>query len=226
MLMKSAQILKKVIADYTSIAKEFDSTRNQSWPEFEDFLKIIKPSKGVKIKLLDAGCGNGRLLDFFNEKSIKNIDYTGIDNNRVLLKIARGKHPKAEFKKAAFKYGDILSLPLPARSFDCVWCIAVLHHIPGTRLQLKALKILKKILKKNGVLMLTVWNLWQPKYKKYICARMHEALIPWGGNKKTKRFYYAFKQAELAALLKKAGFKNFKKIGNNPNIAFVCYEKN
>lgn len=213
-------ILKKVIADYTAIADEFDITRKSSWPEFMLFEKALVKSQSLsannktKIKLLDVGCGNGRLFDFLDHKI---IDYTGADNNSALLRIAKKNNPKARFKKA-----DMLSLGYKSNQFDSVWCIAALHHLPTQALQKKVLVNIKKILKKGGTLMITVWNLWQPKYKKLIDIKTHHSYIPWGNPVKAERFYYAFTIHEFEKLLKEAGFSTLKKISTRPNIAYVC----
>lgn len=191
-------------------------TRNRPWPEFDLLVKHMNFKK--EQKLLDLGCGNGRLLSFFKDKP---TDYTGLDNNKKLLSFAKKSHPKAKFK-----YGDILHLPFPASSFDTVWCIAVLHHIPTEKLQLKACKEMLRVLKSKGKLMLTVWNLWQPKYKKYIDKKTHDCLIPWGTEKKVKRYYHAFTSPELKRLLKESGFELKKeiKLKDSWNLSYV-YEK-
>lgn len=221
--MRTKRILRKIKNDYTLIAKEFNVSRSAPWPEFDlflHFLKLAQPAdadkirKREKIRLLDLGCGNGRLFNFLKHES--NIKYFGIDNNRSLLQIAKKNHPDG-----TFRYGDALALPFRAASFDTVWCIAVLHHIPA-ELQLRALQEMYRVLKKNGTLMLTVWNLWQPKYKKYIDPKTHRALIPWGTEKKIKRYYYAFRPRELHQLLTAAGFSTLKKVRSMHNIAYIC----
>lgn len=210
--MEAKAILKKVKEDYNLIADEFDATRQKPWKEF--FL-CKKYARG---RVLDVGCGNGRLA-YFLKKQIKNktIDYIGIDNSRALIKIAKKNHPFARFR-----YGDILNIPLGSWFFDTIFCIAVLHHIPSKNLQLKALKEMKRVLKKSGVLVITVWNLQQKKYKKYIDAKTREAFIPWGQDKKVRRFYYAFTAPEFKQLLKKAGFSKLKNKSANRNLIFIC----
>lgn len=201
------------------IAHEFDATRDRPWPEFKVFLAALK--KLGKIKLLDVGCGNGRLSHFLTlrqaQGDIQPIDYTGMDNNRTMLKIAKKKNPKAKFR-----YGDICKLPFPARSFDTVWSIAVLHHLPVKKLQQKALQEMKRVLKPGGLLCLTVWNLWQKKYKKYIDTKTHHAHIPWGQNKKILRYYYAFRATEIHKLLETTGFYSIKKLRSKHNLSYLC----
>lgn len=216
-------ILKKIKKDYSIISNEFDATRQYAWPEFYVLLKYLKKhhilrqaQDDMRIKLLDVGCGNGRLFSFLKYEPIK---YVGIDNNRALLKIAKKNHPDVKFR-----YCDILKLPFPARSFDTVWCIAVLHHIPTQKLQLKALKEMKRVLKTDGMLMLMVWNLWQPKYRKYIDKKTHDANIPWGSKKNPKvwRYYHAFTKTELEELLKRTYFSRLKKVRSQYNLAYIC----
>lgn len=213
----SLDLLAKVKSDYSKIAEEFDETRNKPWPEFDIFLKMTlgannQPSN-KKVELLDAGCGNGRLFEYLKNQP---VNYTGIDNNRTLISIAKQKN-----SSITMKHGDILKLPFQSERFDSVWCIAVIHHIPTKTLQLKALKELKRVTKKGGKLLFTAWDLWQPKYKKFIQKRTHFAMIPWGTKKLVQRFYYAFTNKEIKELLMKAGFKKIKRVKSKNNFAYV-----
>jgi len=108
--------------------------------------------------VLDLGCGDGRLFQIFRDK---NIDYTGIDISEKLIKIAKRKNPNTKFI-----VGDALKLPFPDNSFTKVFNIAVLHHIPSKKLRLQLLSEAKRVLKPDGLLILTVWNLWDKKVLK------------------------------------------------------------
>lgn len=214
-------LLDKVVEDYNTISEEFNKTRQKNWEEFNIFPKYIK--KGDTIA--DLGCGNGRLLDFLKDR--QEINYIGIDNSITLLEKAKEQH-----KDGKFKNGDLLKLPLQDHSIDVAIAIASIHHIPSQELRKKALMDISRIIKPNGTLILTAWNLFQPKYKKYIWqSRLRHILsfgkydsrdtfIPWG---KTgiKRYYYAFKEKELQDLLKVNKFDVIeKKTGSN--FTFVC----
>lgn len=215
-------LLKKVIKDYTEISEEFDQTRKTKWEEFDIFLKYIKDKNTVA----DVGCGNGRFYEFL--KRHKTTKYIGIDNNKKLLEKAKKE------KDAKFIKGDLLKIPLGKESVNIVLEIASLHHIPSKKLREKAIKEGNRILKKNGIFIVSVWNLFQPKYKKYIRKAFlkailtlgkydtRDAFIPWA--KKTERYYYAFKEDELEKLLKKTGFEILEKEKNN-NIVFICRKK-
>lgn len=215
-------LLKKVKKDYAKIAEEFDQTRKTKWEEFDNFLKYIKDKNTVT----DIGCGNGRFYEFL--KQHKKTKYIGIDNNKKLLEKAKKE------KNAKFIKGDLLKIPLKKESVNVVLEIASLHHIPSKELREKAVKEVNRVLKKNGIFIVSVWNLFQPKYKKYIRKAFlksilslgkydpRDTFIPWA--KKTERYYYAFKENELEKLLKKNGFEILEKEKNN-NIVFICRKK-
>jgi len=211
-------LLKKVKEDYNLTAKEFSDTRFKAWNEFKIFKKYVKNSDRV----LDLGCGNGRLYDLFKNKQ---IDYIGVDNSESLINFAQRKHPKAKFILS-----DVLNLPFFDHEFDVVISVAMLHHIPSEELRIKAFKEIKRVLKKDGMVIITVWNLRQLKlifkYKLWhliFGSRIQkldkgDTFIPWKAKKgKTiKRYYHAFTLRELTRIVKKSGFKILKKIkGNN-----------
>jgi len=140
-------LLKKTIQDYNLIAKDFSSTRYSVWPELNIFGQYLKEGD----RILDLGCGNGRLFELFKNK---NIDYVGVDNSEKLIEISKKKYPDGKFQVA-----DALNLPFLDNYFDKIFSIAVLHHIPSSELRLKFLKEAKRVLRPQGILILTVWNL-------------------------------------------------------------------
>jgi ubiquinone/menaquinone biosynthesis C-methylase UbiE len=118
------ELLGKVKKDYSRIAKPFDATRQSPWKEFDRFGSYLEANQ----RLLDIGCGNGRLFSFLKDK---HVSYLGVDNNGVFLELAKKNFPDAEFRNA-----DVLSLPFASASFDHVWNIAALHHIPSKALRM------------------------------------------------------------------------------------------
>ncbi len=213
--MKTEQILHKVIADYEQISEEFGASRQAAWPEFNLLREKIE---GKKIKLADIGCGNGRLGKLL---ASENVSYYGVDNNASLLALAKIQltdlSPKAILRKAHMQ-----KLPFKKDFFDITVSFAALHHLPTASLQLKALKEMRRITNKEGFVFITVWNLWQPKYKKHINPKNHHSFIPWGNPVQVERFYYAFKVNELKDLLKKAGFTTIRRLSSDHNFFFQC----
>jgi len=198
---------QKTIADYDKIAPHFSQTRNFLWPEFKFFEHYLKP----KQKILDLGCGNGRLSQLILEK---NCDYLGMDNSERQLKEGKKLFPNLKFQK-----GDLTNIPLKNESIDQIWTIAAFHHLPDQKTRLKALKEMRRVLKKNGQIILTNWNLFQPRYKKYVNQAIwnflktfglkyawNDTFIPWKSGEKelTKRYYHAFTPWELSQLFKKS----------------------
>ena len=208
---KQKEILKIVRQNYEEIAESFDETREKPlWPPLVEFLKEVKGGE----KVLDAGCGNGRLLRALGTKKIK---YFGTDLSENLIKICREKYPDNNFSVA-----DILNLGILAEyDFDWVFSIAVLHHLPGLDLQVAALKQLKNKVKADGRIVLTVWNMWsEDRFKKMLWKffllkligrnqmDFGDVLFDWKRSGMTsKRYYHAFRRCELKKIVKRAGLK-------------------
>ena len=164
----------------------FSGSRKEVWPEFEELKKYIKDGERV----LDLGCGNGRLFELFKNKKVK---YIGIDSSEKLIKKAKEKYGNY------FQIAGIFSLPFSDDYFDSIWVIAVFHHIPSQELQLKALKEIGRVLKKNGKIIMTCWYLFRPFFRKDILISPKKL--------KVQRYYRAFTKKELKKLFEKTGFK-------------------
>lgn len=102
--------------------------------------KIIKFIKkfGRGDRYLDAGCGTGLILRHLPKNS------TGIDiNPRNIIK-AKKHAPNAHVILA-----DLEKLPFKKDSFSTIICTEVIEHQPNPKISLKEVK---RVLKKNGVL--------------------------------------------------------------------------
>lgn len=207
------KLLQSVSESYNQIANEFSDTRHYAWDEF----KYFKPYLFENAEIVDLGCGNGRLIKFLDQYYLgQPYRYVGIDNSTNLLQAAHQKFPKNVFLP-----GDQLNIPLSENQADIIFNIAAFHHIPSKILRLKALAEMKKVLRHNGILIITVWNLWQTKYwwanltgwLRSIFSlgdyAVNDLYIPWKngqGKVVSKRYYHNFIPAELNRLLKKSGF--------------------
>lgn len=197
------KIRSQVKNAYSDIAGEFDKSRKNQWLEFLYFLEFIENN----VTVLDLGCGNGRLCELLKSKK---VDYLGIDNNSNLLEKAKDNFPEAKFQ-----LGDMVDLNLPDNYFDAIFCIAAFHHLPGRKLRRRSVNEMHRVLKKKGVLILTVWNLFQLKYLKNLIHAVlsfilhiglkyawNDLWVKWG-NHPTKRYYHAFLPNELLSYFKK-----------------------
>jgi 2-polyprenyl-3-methyl-5-hydroxy-6-metoxy-1,4-benzoquinol methylase len=220
------ELLNIVKRNYDEIADKYNETRKKRLePLWSEIVRYAKDAKSGS-KVLDVGCGNGRLIEAFGE--IK-INYLGIDINEKLLEYARTQKPGFDFRT-----GNILELgQIPETDFDYVFSIAVLHHLPGHDLRIQALKQLKNKVKPDGRIILTAWNMngrsWKKKkftkkIWKFFFLKLigknkmdfGDLLIDWKSSNSisvSKRYYHAFRKYELKKLAKEAGLsieKSFK----------------
>lgn len=209
------KLAKKIIRDtekgYNLISEKFAQTRNHLWKDLEFIGSYCK--KGDKV--LDFGCGNGRLLDFLGKKD---IDYTGVDISAKLLKEAQHQFRGLgiEFQKIS----GLGSLALESDSFNVVYAIAVFHHLPSNEIRKKMAAELYRILKPEGTIVITVWNLWQWKYWRNIFFNWEEKILgksflDWNDcyidfqdnrNNIFPRYHHAFIKRELTELFSQTGF--------------------
>lgn len=208
-------LLQKNKEDYDRIAEEFSRKRSYLSGDILELKKYA--AEGDKI--LDLGCGNGRLFELF--KGMK-VNYTGADVSENLLAAAERKYPAADSMgspQAEFVKVDFLKLPFPDGSFDKVYCLSVFHHIPSRDFRLRFLAEIKRVLKPDGVLILTVWNFWGIfKIFKYaflkIFARtgtdFKDIFVPFkdaSGKILAERYHHCFTKRELKRLFSESGFE-------------------
>lgn len=195
------KILEEIRNNYNLISEDFSRTRNKFWREMNFISDYSKDGD----KILDLGCGNGRLSEIFQGK---NIDYWGIDFSNELIEIAKKRYPQLRFQAA-----DALNLPFPDDFFDKVFSIAVLHHIPSRELRIQFLKEIKRVLGPRGVAVISVWRFSLARKIKLLfkSCLLHRNLdwgdvfVPWKGE--LLRYVHMFSEKELAVLSKEAGFK-------------------
>lgn len=217
-------LLEKTCQDYNLIAKDYARTRHFIW-DIKNLVQYLSPGD----RILDLGCGNGRLLEILKDK---NIDYFGVDFSEKLVEIARRNYPGVKFQKA-----DALNLPFPVNFFDRVFSIRTLPHIPSKEFRLRFLEEIRRVLKPRGVLILTAWYAYRFGAKRNFLLILKniflkavgkskldfgDALIPW--DKKIMRYYHFFTMGELEKLAKEAGF-HIRKIWTNLHDIYLIAEK-
>lgn len=103
---------------YNHLAKTYDENRfGNSYGKYIDeqeraFLNSFFRDKSY-VKVLDLGCGTGRLLNFATH---------GADFSEEMLNIARQKYPEKILTK-----GEISKIPF-VDEFDCIFCFHVIMH--------------------------------------------------------------------------------------------------
>ncbi|MFA4830999.1 MAG: class I SAM-dependent methyltransferase [Patescibacteria group bacterium] len=186
---------------YNKIAKHFSATRKFLWDDLKPLAKYTKNGD----KVLDIGCGNGRLYQLFSDLS---IDYVGLDNSEGQIEMARKNYPKAKFIIA-----EMTALPFDENSFDVIYCIAAFHHLPDEETRLQALAEMKRVLKSGGYILMTNWNLYSDSAQKTVkkgkwSQEAGEFMVPWYNSQREilgQRYYHGFTLGELEDLFKKTG---------------------
>lgn len=135
--------VQTTIATYDKTAEKYIVKVQQyaPVPEREKFISLVKPGG----KILDAGCGSGRDVNYFASKGFM---VTGIDLSDGLLSYAREHaHPNAIFQKM-----DLRTITLNT-SFDGIWASASLLHLKRGEL-LPVLRNFQHMLMPGGILFL------------------------------------------------------------------------
>ncbi len=186
---------------YEAIAEAFDASRQHPWRELGRYANDIREGD----RILDLGCGNGRLL-----KALPNVnyEYVGIDGNEFLISQAKAEAPRSIFCRERLEDVELVS-----GSFDHIFCIATFHHLVTREDRQLLLKKCHEALKPEGILILAVWNLWQWKYMRYLFSQVtykiswNDFFVPWKLPAGTVwRYYHGFTARELVSLFREAGF--------------------
>jgi tRNA (uracil-5-)-methyltransferase TRM9 len=197
---------------WDSIAKSFDKTRRKPWLECLDFIENI-PCNSV---VLDLACGNGRHLIPCAKKYKKVV---GIDISSKLLEIAQDKIIKEKLTNTSFIHSVAEYIPLKDSSIDAVLYIAALHNIPKKENRIKSLKETRRILKKDGKALISVWSRYADKFRKTFQNKSFNSKKTEFGDKHiywrqdgldVPRFYHLYGKKEFVEDLEEAGFKIIK----------------
>lgn len=208
-MIDSTDVIKHNRDVYNRIAPYFSATREYNWTDVVMFAEYTKPGD----KVLDLGCGNGRLYQMLAKKQVQ---YFGLDQSEVLIKIAEQKFPEAKFV-----VGEMSILPFANETFDVIYCVAALNHIPGRELQLKCLAEMYRVLKSGGKLLMANWNLFsktaQAKATEHNWTIKSDpksvgidVMVPWkksDGEILGERYYHGFTISELKDLFIAVDFK-------------------
>ena len=176
---------------YEEIADHFNYTRVFKWSWVDNFLDKLPNSSLI----YDLGCGNGRNMFMSN----KNHNFIGIDNCENFVKICRKRNLNVV-------QSNITNIPFQNDSADAILCIAVFHHLSNETSRLNALFEMKRLIKTNGKILLSVWSINQPKKIKRSFNNYGNNIVLWNNKGKIyERYYYIFKLDEIKNLIKKAG---------------------
>jgi SAM-dependent methyltransferase len=119
--------------------------------------------KDRPIKVLDAGCGKGDMV-FFLARKYPSWRITGLEIERDKYEKALIIKEKCSLSNVNFVHGNLLETDLDGE-YDLVVCSDVLEHIEE---DVSAMKVLNRLLKKGGCLVITVPSVPQRKHLKLV----------------------------------------------------------
>ncbi|HEC89094.1 MAG TPA: class I SAM-dependent methyltransferase [Thermoplasmatales archaeon] len=191
---------------WDSIASSFDKTRGKPWKICIEFVEKL-PKDSV---IVDLGCGNGRHLIPCTQHCIKAV---GLDISLNLLKIIQNK--TIGMKNIELIHGNLKDLPFRDDSFDAILYIASLHNIKYRENRIKSLREVKRIMKKNGIGLISVWSRWQDRFQNFFIKNLFKTsrvedfgdiTIYWKQNGlNIPRFYHLYSKREFKRDILEAG---------------------
>jgi 2-polyprenyl-3-methyl-5-hydroxy-6-metoxy-1,4-benzoquinol methylase len=213
----AARLLQMNQDFYNRFGASFSATRQRIQPGVRRVLETLRGGESI----LDLGCGNGELARTLAKRGHRG-PYLGLDFSLPLLRNA-ASFP--EGFSARFLQMDLTSDWEAAmaqqfpRSFDVVFCFAVLHHIPSTELRLNILKRVRALLKPGGRF---IHSNWQFLNSEKLKARIQpweaaavspsevdagDYLLDWRSDGRGLRYVHHFDADELSALARSSGFE-------------------
>lgn len=112
--------------------------------------QILKGRFTKDMKILDAGCGEGRNAVYFINQGYQIF---GIDPNEVAVQYCRylSKSLNPDFDAHRFQIGRLEEIPFHPEAFDAVICSAVLHFAESVDNFWQMIAEIKRVLKLGGI---------------------------------------------------------------------------
>lgn len=137
---------------YDRFSETYDNDRHRGYHRLIDELELdLVRRYGAGKDVFEAGCGTGLLLREAAEFARTAV---GLDLSRGMLTPARGRGLRVV-------QGSITHVPLPSASFDLVYCMKVLAHIPPIE---RAVAELARLVRPGGHLLLEFYNPFSLRY--------------------------------------------------------------
>lgn len=164
---------------YANFAEHFAASRSVSDPA----LTAILPHLPSDARILDVGCGNGRLAVLLDQERPGSC-YVGVDAVPELIEEARAQAADLSQVDVAFRVGDISKAGWTERlaasptsdfleaGFDCAVALAVLHHLPSFGLRARVLRDIAGVLRPKGFAIVSTWRFLAHE-------RMRRKIVDW-----------------------------------------------
>lgn len=156
------------------------SAKSFSWKYMEKpLIKRLLKNKIGNIKIIEAGCGDGRVVEFLIEMGAKEDKITGIDISRELVEIGKNKFPDVRWIKSSI--GVEIGV-IERGTTDLVISSMVLDYMDNEAYE-KFLENGYKWLKKSGRLLITIPHpvrFKADKMEDYFVRGKDKNVTPWG----------------------------------------------
>ena len=137
---------------YDRFSTTYEDQRHHGYHRMIDELELGLIRKyGAGGDVFEAGCGTGLLLK----------EAAAVARTTVGLDLSRGMLAQARARGLRVVQGSITHVPLPSASFDLVYSMKVLAHIPPIR---EALAELARLTRPGGHLLLEFYNPYSLRY--------------------------------------------------------------
>jgi tRNA (uracil-5-)-methyltransferase TRM9 len=202
---------------YDRFGKSFSATRRRLQPGVKRILESLNGDENI----LDLGCGNGELARALAKRGHHGL-YLGLDFSLPLLREAEAQ--SGDFS-AKFMQVDLTQLSeirnqlsVVSTQWDMITAFAVLHHIPSNELRLDILRVVHKLLSKDGRFILSNWQFLnseklKARIKPWDAATVLESevdrgdyLLDWRNGGEGLRYVHHFTAEELSHLAQRTGF--------------------
>lgn len=156
-----------------------------AWKYLEEpsFIKNLKADLNSKIKIVEAGCGAGRTINFLLQNGVKESNVVGIDIDSQLLAYAQKRFPRAQYIQNSISE----QLPINNNYYDLITCHNVLHYLNEKHF-VRTLKNFYSWLKKDGTLFVMaphpvhMTNIIYKNNSGYFKRRRYLVKVHWGGS--------------------------------------------
>lgn len=205
---------------YAERALDFDSSRSRPWQGWTQALAGVPA--GSALRVLDLGCGNGRLLAHLRREGFDVTAFVGTDSCAPLIDIARERYAsqRTRFEQAEL-FDERGASRLPAGAFDVVALMGVLHHVPSAQARRALVQAAFERTAPGGRLVLTVWRFerdsrlskrtvaWtdalasEPELTALDLTQLEpgDTLLQWNKGARALRYCHAITPAEIATWL-------------------------
>src|SRR3954462_6271018 len=137
---------------YDRFSETYENHRHRGYHRLIDELELdLVRRYGAGKDVFEAGCGTGLLLR----------EAAGVARSAVGLDLSRGMLAPARARGLHVVQGSLTDVPLPSASFDLVYSMKVLAHVPPIE---RAVAELARLVRPGGHLLLEFYNPYSLRY--------------------------------------------------------------